>query len=41
MKKIQYSIIPKYFHSFKDEENDVNIKVIYWKLDCENSTLIS
>ena len=41
MKKIQYSIIPKYFHSFKDKENYVNIKVIYWKLDCENSTLIS
>ncbi len=40
-KKVPYSIIPKYFHSIKDEENNINIKVIYWKLDFENSTLIS
>ena len=36
-KKVPYSIIPKYFHSFENEDDDVNIKVIYWKLDCKNS----
>ena len=40
-KKVPYSIIPKYFHSIKDEDNGVNIKVIYWKLDCGNSNLLS
>ena len=40
-KKFPYSIIPKYFHSIKDENNDVNIKVIYWKLDYENNPLTS
>ena len=38
---LPYSIIPKYFHSIKDENNDVNIKVIYWKLDYENNPLLS
>ena len=40
-KKVTYSIIPKYFNSIKNEDNGVNIKVIYWKLDCENSTLFT
>ena len=31
--KVTYLIIPKYFHSIKDEDNGLNIKVIYWKLD--------
>ena len=40
-KKLPYSIIPKYFYRIKDQDNGVNIKVIYWKLDFENSTLPS
>ena len=40
-KKVLYLIIPKYFQSIKYEDNGVNIKVIYWKLDCENSPLLS
>ena len=32
-KRIQYTIIPKYFKRINDEESGVNIKVIYWKLN--------
>ena len=34
-KRVPYTIIPKYFKTFNDIDNGANIKVIYWKLKCE------
>ncbi|WP_263969688.1 hypothetical protein [Prochlorococcus marinus] len=36
-KNIPYTIIPKYFKTFNDSDNGANIKVIYWKLNCEKN----
>ena len=40
-KKFSFSTIPKYLNSIEDKNNDVNIKVIYWKLDYKNSPKLS
>ncbi len=34
-KRVPYTIIPKYFRTINDIDNGANIKVIYWKLKCE------
>ena len=36
-KKIPYTIIPKYFRTINDIDNEANIKVIYWKLKYEEN----
>ena len=33
-KRIRYTIIPKYFKNINYEDNRLNIKVIYWRLNC-------
>ena len=38
-KKLSFSTIPKYLNSIEDKNNDLNIKVIYWKIDYENSPI--
>ena len=35
-KRVPYTIIPKYFRTI-DIDNGANIKVIYWKLKCEEN----
>ena len=37
IKRVPYTIIPKYFKTFNDIDNEANIKVIYWKLKCEEN----
>ena len=37
-KRVPYTIIPKYFKTFNDIDDETNIKVIYWKLKCEENT---
>ena len=36
-KRVPYTIIPKYFRTINDIYNEVNIKVIYLKLKCEEN----
>ena len=36
-KRVPYTTIPKYFRTIKDIDNGANIKVIYWKLKCEEN----
>jgi hypothetical protein len=36
-KGVPYTIIPKYFKTIHDLDNELNIKVIYWKLKCEEN----
>ena len=36
-KRVPYTIIPKYFKTINDIDNGANIKVIYWKLKCEEN----
>ena len=36
-KRVPYTIIPKYFRTVNDIDNGANIKVIYWKLKCEEN----
>ena len=36
-KRVPYTIIPKYFRTINDIDNGANIKVIYWKLKCEEN----
>ena len=38
-KRVPYTIIPKYFKTIHDLDNELNIKVIYWKLKCEETPL--
>ena len=33
-KRIPHIIIPEHFKSINDEDNGLNIKLIYWKLNC-------
>ena len=40
-KEFSFSTILKYLNSIEDKNNDLNIKVIYWKLDYENSPKLS
>jgi len=35
-KRVPYKIIPKYLKTIKDLDNGSNIKVLHWKLKCEN-----
>jgi len=37
-KRILHTIIPKDFKSINNEDNGVNIKLIYWKLNCLGKT---
>ena len=37
IKRVPYTIIPKYFETINDIDNGTNIKVIYWKLKCEEN----
>ena len=32
-KRVLFTIIPKYFKNMSGEDNGVNIKVIYWKIN--------
>ena len=36
-KRVPYTIIPKYFRTINDIDNEANIKVIYWKLKYEEN----
>ena len=36
-KRVPYTIIPKYFRTINYIDNEANIKVIYWKLKCEEN----
>ena len=36
-KRVPYTTIPKYFRPINDIDNEANIKVIYWKLKCEEN----
>ena len=36
-KRLPHTIIPKYCKTIKDIDSGVNIKVIYWKLKCEEN----
>ena len=36
-KRVPYTIIPKYFRNINDIDNGAYIKVIYWKLKCEEN----
>ena len=36
-KTVPYTIIPKYFKTINDFDNGLKIKVIYWKLKCEEN----
>ena len=36
-KKAPYTIIPKYLKTINDLDNGANIKVVYWKLKCEEN----
>ena len=36
-KRVPYKIIPKFFRIINDIDNEANIKVIYWKLKCEEN----
>ena len=36
-KRVPYTIIPKYFMTINDIDNEANIKVIYWKPKCEDN----
>ena len=36
-RRLPYAIIPKYFKTINDIDNGANIKVIYWKLKCEEN----
>ncbi len=38
-KRVPYTIIPKYFKTIHDLENELNIKVIYWKLYVKKTPL--
>ena len=40
-KRLPHKIIPKYFKTFNDIDNGLNIKVIYWKLKCEENPSFS
>jgi len=40
-KKFSFSTIRKYLNSIEDKNYDLNIKVIYWKLDYEHSPKLS
>ena len=38
MKKgVPYKVIPKYLKTVNDIDNGANIKVIYWKLKCDEN----
>ena len=36
-KRVPYTIIPKYLKTINDLDNGANIKVVYWKLKCEEN----
>ena len=36
-KRLPHTIIPKYLNTVNDIDNGANIKVIYWKLKCEEN----
>ena len=36
-KRVPYTIIPKYLKTINDLDNGSNIKVVYWKLKCEEN----
>ena len=36
-KRVPYTVIPKFFKTVSDIDNGVNIKVIFWKLKCEEN----
>ena len=38
-KRVPYTIIPKFFRTINDIDNEANIKVIYWKLKCEQKII--
>ena len=38
-KRVPYTIIPKYLKNINDLDNGSNIKVVYWKLKCEENPL--
>ena len=40
-KRVPYTIIPKYLKTINDLDNGSNIKVVYWKLKCEEKTLFA
>ena len=37
-KRVPYTIIPKYLKTINDLVNGSNMKVVYWKLKCEENT---
>ena len=37
-KRPPYTIIPKYFNTVNDIDNEAKIKVIYWNLKCEENS---
>ena len=37
IKRFPYAIIPKYFKTINDMDNGADIKIIYWKLKCEEN----
>ena len=39
-KRILHTIIPNHFKSINNEDNGVNIKLIYWELNCLGKNLI-
>ena len=38
-KRLPNTIIPKYFKTVNDIDDGANIKVIHWKLKCEENPL--
>ena len=36
-KRVPYTIIPKYFRTINYIDNEANIKVIYWKMKCDEN----
>ena len=38
IKRVPYTIIPKYFRTINDIDNEANIKVIYWQLKCQENS---
>ena len=36
-KRVPYTIIPKYLKTINDLDNGAKIKVVYWKLKCEEN----
>ena len=37
-KRVPYTIIPKYLKTINDLDNGANIKVVYWKQQCEKTS---